>query len=415
MRIPVREHTLDNGLRVVLSPDPSVPIAAVALYYDVGSRNEEPGRSGFAHLFEHMMFQGSAHVGKAEHFAHIQGIGGHTNATTSEDRTNYYATVPSHALDLALWLEADRMRSLQVTPENFENQRQTVIEEKKERVDNAPYGFAMVAYGEASWDRWSYGHPVIGYEEDLHACTYDEVVAFHSRFYRPNNAVLSVAGDLDEQATLATIRRFFGDIERGPGPTPPDVDEPRRTEGKRLVREDGLARLPVLLLNHQCPGFGHPDFFAFEVLETALVRGSSSRAHRRLVVEGQLAVQASGGFDARRGPGLFSLSAAASHPDRLDAIEEAWLELLRDLAREPIGADEWAKVVARLRAACVYSVEGVLARAMQLGRAGLYLGDPSWDNEYLDRIDEVTPDDVMRVASEWLDRDTHVSMRVHPA
>ncbi|MCP4810625.1 MAG: insulinase family protein [Proteobacteria bacterium] len=415
MQIPVREHTLDNGLRVVVSPDPAVPVAAVALYYDVGSRNEEKGRSGFAHLFEHMMFQGSAHVGKAEHFAHIQGIGGQTNATTSEDRTNYYATVPSNQLDLALWLEADRMRSLQVTPENFENQRQTVIEEKKERIDNAPYGFAMVEHGEQTWGSWAYGHPVIGYEEDLHACTYDEVVAFHSRYYRPNNAVLSVAGDVDEAQVVERIREWFGDIEPGePTPTP-DVAEVRRTASKRLVREDGLARLPALFINHQCPGFGHKDFFAFEVLETALLRGPSSRAHRRLVVEGQLAIQASGGFDAKRGPGVFALSAVTSQPGELDAVEAAWLQLLDEVAREPIPPDEWQKVVARLRAACVYSVEGVLARAMQLGRAGLYLNEPGWDNHYIERLEQVTPEDVLRVAGTWLTGDTHVSMRVHPA
>lgn len=415
MKIPVREHTLDNGLRVVLSPDPSIPIAAVALYYDVGSRNEEKGRSGFAHLFEHMMFQGSAHVGKAEHFAHIQRIGGQANATTSEDRTNYYATVPSNQLDLALWLEADRMRSLQVTPENFENQRQTVIEEKKERTDDAPYGRALVEHGEQSWSSWAYGHPVIGYEEDLHACTYDEVVAFHQRFYRPNNAVLSVAGDVDEQACLERIRGYFGDIAAGEKPPVPQVDEARRDGARALVRDDALAKLPALFINHQCPGFGHPDFFAFEVLETALLRGPSSRAHRRLVVDERLAIQASGGFDARRGPGLFTLSAVTSAPEGLDAVQAAWLEELERVAAEPIPDAEWAKVVARLRAACVYSVEGVLARAMQLGRAALYMGDPDWDNRYLDELAKVTPQDVQRVARTWLTPDTHASLRVHPA
>ena len=413
MKLPLVERTLDNGLRVVLSPDPSIPVAALALYYDVGSRNEERGRSGFAHLFEHMMFQGSANVGKAEHFAHVQGVGGQANATTSEDRTNYYATLPSNQLRLGLWLEADRMRSLQVTPENFENQRQTVMEERRERVDDAPYGEAMVRLCELSWDCWSYGHPVIGYWEDLEACTYDEVVAFHRRFYRPNNAVLAVAGDFDEAETLDVIERYYGDIPSGPRPPAPQVEEPRRAGDVHRVVEDGLARLPALFLNHQAPGFGHEDFFAWEVLETALLRGPSSRAYRRFVVEEQLAVQVSGGFDARRGPGLFSLTGIAGTPEGLGPIREAWLEELQRAAEEPLSEEEWDKVQARAKAAAVYSVEGVLGRAMQLGRATLYLADAGWDNAYLERLAEVRPPDVQRVAREWL-QSGFVALEVHP-
>jgi len=413
MKLPVSEHRLANGLRVVLSPDASIPVAALALYYDVGSRNEEKGRSGFAHLFEHMMFQGSANVGKAQHFAHIQGCGGQANATTSEDRTNYYATLPSNQLALGLWLEADRMRSLQVTPENFENQRQTVMEERRERVDDAPYGEAMVKLCELSWQCWSYGHPVIGYWDDLEACTYDEVVDFHGRFYRPNNAVLALAGDFEPEATLALIEDYFGDIAAGPRPPAPDVEDPRRHDNRREVVSDGLARLPVIFINHQAPGFGHRDFFAWEVLETALLRGPSSRAHRRFVVDEQLAIQVSGGFDARRGPGLFSFTGVASSPEGLEPIRAAWLEELERAAKEPLSQQEWGKVLARAKAAAVYSLEGVLGRAMQLGRATLYVDEPEWENRYLERLAKVRPEDVQRVASEWL-QDGHVSLEVHP-
>ena len=413
MRLPVAEHRLDNGLRVVLSPDSSIPVVGIALYYDVGSRNEEKGRSGFAHLFEHMMFQGSANVGKAQHFAHIQNCGGQTNATTSEDRTNYYASLPSNQLRLGLWLEADRMRSLQVTPENFENQRQTVMEERRERVDDAPYGEAMVSLTEMSWDVWSYGHPVIGYWDDLEACTYDEVVEFHGRFYKPNNAVIAIAGDFDPADALGIVEDYYGDIAAGPKPPEPDVDETRR-RGERLeVVSDKLARLPAVFINHQAPGFGHADFFAWEVLETALLRGPSSRAYRRFVVEEQIAVQVSGGFDARRGPGLFSLTGVASSPDGLPVIREAWLEELARAADEPLSQREWDKVLARAKAAMVYSVEGVLGRAMQLGRAGLYLGDPGWDNRYLDELQKVKPEDVQRIARDWL-QDGWVALEVHP-
>ncbi|HJN73954.1 MAG TPA: pitrilysin family protein [Myxococcota bacterium] len=413
MKLPVSEHRLENGLRLVLSPDPAIPVVAFALYYDVGSRNEERGRSGFAHLFEHMMFQGSANVGKAEHFAHIQGCGGQTNATTSEDRTNYYATLPSNQLRLGLWLEADRMRSLAVTPENFENQRQTVMEERRERVDDAPYGEAMVALCELSWGNWAYGHPVIGYWKDLEACAYEEVVAFHDRFYRPNNAVLAVAGDFEEEEALAAVADYFGDIDAGPRQPAPDMHEPRRVGHQTEVVGDELARLPLVFVNHQAPGFGSRDFFAWEVLETALLRGPSSRAYRRFVVEEQLAVQVSGGFDARRGPGLFSLTGVASSAEGLPRIRDAWLEELERVASEPLSRQEWDKVLARAKAAAVYSVEGVLGRAMQLGRSTLYLDDPQWDNRYLEELAKVEPPDVQRVARDWL-QDGWVSLEVHP-
>ena len=413
--IDLEEHRLDNGLRVVLAPDDAVPIVGVALYYDVGSRDEEQGRSGFAHLFEHMMFQGSANVGKAQHFGLIQGVGGSTNATTSEDRTNYYCSLPANQLELGLWLEADRMRSLQVTPENFENQRQTVMEERRQRVDDAPYGQAMVEFGEASWGKWAYGHPVIGYWEDLEACTYDEVVAFHRAFYRPNNATLVVAGDMDVQATLETIKAWYGDIEPGERPAYKDVQEPRRGAPVHLQTSDKLARLPALFVNHQCPGFGHPDFYAFEVIETALVRGPSSRAHRRLVVEEQLAVQISGGYDAKRGPGLFRLAAVTGAEGQLEPIRRAWQEELTRFAEEPMGEEEFVKVSGRLRSASVYGLEGVLGRALQLGRAALFCGDPDWENRYLDAIAQVRPQDLQRVARRWLDEQTQVSMEVRPA
>jgi zinc protease len=409
------EHVLDNGLRVVLAPDDAVPIVGLALYYDVGSRDEEQGRSGFAHLFEHMMFQGSDNVDKAAHFGHIQGVGGSTNATTSDDRTNYYCSLPANQLELGLWLEADRMRSLQVTPENFENQRQTVMEERRQRVDDAPYGEAMVKLGEASFSKWAYAHPVIGYWEDLEACTYDEVVAFHRAFYRPNNATLVLSGDLDPSAALETVKAWYGDIEPGPRPAYKDVVEPRRAGVRRLHETDELARLPALFVNHQCPGFGHPDFFAFEVIETALVRGPSSRAHRRLVVDEQLAVQISGGYDAKRGPGLFRLAAVTGVGGSLEPIRVAWQEELDRFVREPMGQEELDKVLGRLRSSTVYGLEGVLGRALQLGRAALFCGDPGWENRYLDAIAQVQPEDLQRVAAEWLDPDTWVSMEVHPA
>jgi predicted Zn-dependent peptidase len=209
IHIDFTEHPLSNGLRVILYRDNRIPLAHVSLHYWVGSSYEQRGQSGLAHLFEHMMFEGSENVAKNEHARLLDAAGGSWNASTSKDRTNYYATVPSNFLDLALWLEADRMRSLRITPENFENQRQTVIEEKKQSYDNRPYGRAQLRFDELAYANWSYGHPVIGDVEDLKQLTLEQAVAFHQKFYGPGNAVLVVAGDINEAEALAKIEQYF--------------------------------------------------------------------------------------------------------------------------------------------------------------------------------------------------------------
>ncbi|MDP6934762.1 MAG: pitrilysin family protein, partial [Myxococcota bacterium] len=296
----IHDHTLDNGLRVVLRPDAALPEVSVAVYYDVGSRNEVVGCTGFAHLFEHMMFEGSENVGKTEHFKLIQEWGGQANATTSQDRTNYYETLPSHQVALGLWLEADRMRSLAVNHENFENQRQTVMEERRQRVDNSPYGQAVIRLGEMSYSCFAYAHPVIGSWEDLEAASLDQVQRFHGTWYNPDNAVLAVAGDLDEAEVMDLVDTFYGDISRGGDRPTPDLTEARRTEAQSETVHDSLARLPAVFCNHQAPDYTDPEFFVYEMIETILLRGTSSRLYRRLVIEEQVAVEISGGYEAHR-------------------------------------------------------------------------------------------------------------------
>jgi zinc protease len=411
----IHSWTLDNGLRLAVEPDPSNPMVGLALYYDVGSRNEVPGQSGYAHLFEHMMFQGSAHVGKAEHFRYIGEWGGEVNGTTSQDRTNYYESLPSHQLDLGLWLEADRMRALAVTPENFENQRQTVMEERRQRVDDSPYGQAFIRIEELSYQCWAYAHPVIGSWEDLEAARFEDADAFHERWYKPDNAVLAVAGDVDPQAVLRRVQEWFGDIPRG-GPRPaPDLREPPRAGPVQETITDRLARLPALMLNHPAPAFEHPDFFVHELIETLLFRGPSSRLYRRLVVDTGLAVQISGGYDARRGPsnhGLFAVAADAAH---LSDIADIWQEEVDRLKTEPLTEAEWQKGVNQIGSTRVFERENPLQRALALGRALLYHGDPTWEHRYLGRLAAVTPADVLRVAARDFDRNQRVELHVVPA
>ncbi len=410
----ILEHTLPNGLRVILQPDPTLPVVGIALYYDVGSRNEEPGRSGFAHLFEHLMFEGSAHVGKTEHFRLIQSVGGQLNGTTSKDRTNYYESLPAHQVALGLWLEADRMRALAITTENFEHQRQTVMEERRQRVDNAPYGLAYLHFGELSWSCWAYAHPVIGSWEDLEAARFEDALAFHQRWYRPDNATLAVAGDLDPSEVLGLIGDYFGDIPAGGDRVEPDLAEPRRQGRVERTEEAPLAQLPTVFLSHQAPPIWDPDFFTYEVLETLLFMGPSSRIHRRLVMEDQVAVEVNGGYEGHRGPSLMAGYVVVPRGGEMGRVAALYQAELDRLAREPVSPRELAKVQNQLRTARLLGQESPLQRALALGRAALFHGDTAWEERYLERIAAVTPDEIQRVAARDLGADSAVVLNVVP-
>src|SRR5271157_459926 len=225
-RLDFSDQRLDNGLRVLIAPDHSAPVFAIAITYNVGSRNEHPGRTGFAHLFEHMMFQGSENVGKGEHFILIDINGGDMNGTTNEDRTNYFESLPANQLDLGLFLEADRMKSLAVTQANLDNQRNAVQEERRLRVDNQPYGKTSEVVGETAYDNFGYKHPTIGSMDDLNAASLDDVKSFFKIYYAPNNAALAMVGDFKTGEALAKIKQYFEDIPAQPAPARPDMTEP---------------------------------------------------------------------------------------------------------------------------------------------------------------------------------------------
>ncbi|UCG52471.1 MAG: insulinase family protein, partial [Candidatus Latescibacterota bacterium] len=303
--IKYKEYELDNGLRVVLSEDHSVPIVAVDVWYHVGSGYEEEGRSGFAHLFEHMMFQGSENVGKAEHGQLIQRAGGNNNGSTTEDRTNYFQVLPANRLNLALWLEADRMRSLAITTENFENQREVVKEERRQRVDNQPYGAAFLTSDTLSFDFEPYSHTVIGKMVDLDAAEVSDVQAFFDKFYSPNNAVLVVVGDINQKKTMKMIEEYFGDIPLGADVEPLSGVEPPHTAERRKTVDDKNANVPAIFMTYVLPDCLHDDIPALELLGNILTDGESSRLHKRLVKDEEAAVVVFGGFDSRKGPGLF--------------------------------------------------------------------------------------------------------------
>ena len=349
--LPIVRHTLENGLRVVLSPDRTIPTVGISVYYDVGSRNEVRGRSGFAHLFEHMMFQGSANVGKGEHFQLILNRGGEMNGTTSEDRTNYYETLPSNELELGLWLEADRMRSLAITQDNFENQRQTVMEERRQSYDNQPYAKSWLRINELAYqDYWPYAHSTIGDMKDLENAPLSAVQEFFDAYYAPNNAVLTLVGDFDPDEALALVKRHFANIpSRGrpayePGPFTPQTVEHAET----MV--DDLAQLPGFHIAYHIPPARDPDHYALDLLSMALGDGESSRLYQELIKKRELLSSLNVGTDSRRGPDLFSFWAVVAEGKDAKAARQVIVSEFEKIAKTGVsrcGPDFWPPVCVR--------------------------------------------------------------------
>ncbi|MEM9074147.1 MAG: pitrilysin family protein [Myxococcota bacterium] len=413
--LPIERHTLDNGLRIVLSPDRTVPTVAIAVYYDVGSRNEEVGRSGFAHLFEHMMFQGSANVGKGEHFQLIMNRGGSLNGTTSHDRTNYFETLPSNELALGLWLEADRMRSLAVTTENFENQRQVVKEERRQSYENQPYALSSLRINELAYgDYWPYAHSTIGEMQDLDNAPLEAVQQFFDRYYRPNNAVLSIAGDFDPEEAMTLVREHFGEIEAQevPAYSPPEL-QPQTAE-RRESMPDAHAQLPAFHIAYHIPRNRTPDHYPLEMLALVLGDGASSRLYQKLVKEQEICQTVSVGTDDRRGPDLFSFFAvmASGHPP--SEAQAVILEELESIARRGITERELEKVRNRVRGYFVFGLQSNMSRARNLAEFEMYFGDAALVRTELDRYLAVTREDVQRVARQYFDATNRTVLDVIP-
>jgi zinc protease len=413
--LQVSRATLDNGLRVVMNPDATVPTVAISVYYDVGSRNETKGRSGFAHLFEHMMFQGSANVGKGEHFSLIINRGGSANGTTSNDRTNYFETLPSNELALGLWLEADRMRSLAITQDNFENQRQTVMEERRQRIDNQPYIPSMLRINELAYgDYWPYAHSTIGDMQDLLDAPLEAVQQFFDTYYAPNNAVLSISGDFDPHEALGLVKKYFGDIPVRDTPafgaTPP-------TEQKAEQREtmnDPNATLPAFHLAYHIPPSRTPDHYALEMLALILGDGESSRLYQRLVKREEICQEVAVGTDDRRGPDLFSVWAVMASGHAPDEARKVIFSELASVAADGVTERELQKAKNRMSAAFVFGLQTNMARSQRLAEFELYWGDANLLKLELDHYLAVTGDDIQRVAGSYFDPDNRTVLDVRP-
>ncbi len=422
-RLPVislETYTLDNGLKVVLAPDRSAQVVTVDVWYNVGSRNEVPGRSGFAHLFEHMMFQGSANVRKAEHFQLVERAGGTLNGSTSEDRTNYFQTLPSNRLNLGLWLEADRMRSLAVTDSNFHNQREAVKEERRLRVDNQPYSSALlegVYLLQDSTTCFPYAHSTIGSMADLDAAETEDVRAFFGKYYLPNNATLVVTGDFDRAEARQLIQAYFGGIPRGPDPPPVECRYQFGTGAIRRNWPDPRATLPAVMHAYRVPEYAHPDYPALSLLATILGQGESSRLHVGVVRNRQLATAAFGFLNLlgpRRGPGAFLALGIANQGVSADSLEAGLASEVARLASEGVSAAELEKAKNSYLAERIRQQQLSLFMAEAIHTANLFLGDPAAVNTDPARYLAVTVDDIRRVAARYLVPENSLVLLITP-
>jgi zinc protease len=419
MAIPIERFELANGLRVVLSEDRRQPVVAVNLWYNVGSRNEREGRTGFAHLFEHMMFQGSEHVPDTEHIAHIERVGGSMNGSTWLDRTNYFETVPANRLELALWLEADRMGFLlpAMTQAKLDNQRSVVQNERRWRVDNQPYGdwderIQALAYP----PEHPYHHSVIGSMEDLDAATLDDVRAFFETYYAPNNAVLTVCGDFDGAEARELVERYFGAIPRGPEvpPIPGRTEIPDRiAEPSRHTVESNVA-LARAYIAFRIPAYGRDGFVAADVTADLLASGKSSRLYRSLVRERRLAQNvACYAFPVVTGAAILVVSATANPDVELDVLEAAVWEELESLA-EGVSSEEMERAVTGIESRQTISLQQVGERADQISMFTTFFDDPGRINTELDAYRGLTVPEVRRFASEYVRREQSVVLSYLP-
>jgi predicted Zn-dependent peptidase len=413
------QRTLDNGLRVIVAPDNLAPVVAINIWYVVGSRHETPGRTGFAHLFEHFMFQGSRHVTKAEHFSIVQSAGGVNNATTYFDRTNYFETLPSHQYELGLWLEADRMATLldALDQENLDNQREVVKNEKRQSYDNRPYGSFYEKLMETVFPAdHPYHHTPIGSMDDLNAASVEDVVTFFKTWYAPNNAVLSIVGDVDEEEAHAAAARYFGPIPANPGIVQPPMPYTSPTIGHE-VREVVPDDVPLTRVHFgfRCPPYGTREFDALEVAGQILAGGRGSRLYRTLVRERKIAQDVTAfGLPLIAGASFFGGWVTARPESDEETCERAFEEQLQLLTEELVTDDELARARALIEASELGALGRVEEVADRLSMFAALFDRPELVNEQLPRYLAVTAEDIRSVARDVFRPDNRVVLTYVP-
>lgn len=414
--VPYARATLPNGLTLILHEDHSTPTISVNLYYHVGSAREKPGRTGFAHLFEHIMFEGSAHVPEGKFDEWLEAAGGNNNGSTTPDRTNYYEDVPSNALELPLFLESDRMGYLlpAMSEAKVDGQRDVVKNERRQSHENRPYGMDSIILMEQAYpEGHPYHWPTIGYMPDLTAASYNDVVAFFKTYYVPNNASLVVAGDIDLAKTLARVQHWFSDVP--PGKPIPPLNPPTAvlTAEKRLLYEDRV-QLPRLYLAWITPAAYHPGDAEMDMLSNVLAGGKTSRLHKRLVYELQIAQDVMASQQTGQLSSLFAIVATARSGHTLAELEKVIQEEINHLKTDGPTPRETARAVNQFEASFLARLEGIAAKADLLNNYFMLTGNPDYFNEDLARYRAVDPDDIRAAAQSYLPDHARVVLSIVP-
>jgi len=374
---------------------------SVAVTYNAGSRDERKGKTGFAHLFEHMMFQGSENVGKGEHMIIVENNGGEANGNTTADRTAYFETLPSNQIDLGLYIEADRMRSLVINQANLDNQRKTVQEERRERYDNQPYGKTFEAVLDTAYDNFAYKHSTIGSMADLDKASVKDVADFFRTYYAPNNAVLTMVGDFKSEEALAKIQKYFEGIPRQTAPPAPNTTEPKQTSERRKTIEDSLADADELDIVFKIPAGNTPDWYALSVAGLILSQGTSSRLYLELVKDKRIVQEVSAGAEESRGPSLFWISTTLNPDKDPKEVEKMIYADLERLKNEPVTDLELEKVRALVRRAGVEQLQSTQGRATNLGESTVFYNDPNLVNTWPEKYSAVTKAKIQEVAKKY--------------
>jgi zinc protease len=411
LSVPVEYYKLDNGLKVVLSPDHTAPTAIIAVYYGIGFRVEPRDRTGFAHLFEHLMFQGSENLGKMEFIKLIQTNGGVLNGSTRFDFTNYFEIVPANTLETMLWAEADRMRGLAITGENLQNQKDVVKNEVRVNVLNQPYGgFPWLDLPQYANTNWYNAHNFYGDLTDLDAATLDDSRNFFKTYYAPNNAALAIVGDFDPAQALALVKQYFGPIAAQPQPAQPDISEPRQTEEKRATKVDEKAPRPALAIGYHAPPNGTPEYYALALIDQILASGNDSWLYQDLVQKRGLTGEVSSSVNALgnmfniHGPTLYMTWLFHDKDKTADEILAALDAQVARLQDETVDAATMERARVKMRSALYDEIEGLFGfgRADLLASYALFYDDPSRINHVEERFAEVTPELIRKTAQEYL-------------
>ncbi len=413
--IEYKESFLPNGLRIITHEDHSTPVVNLQMWFHVGSKDEKAGKTGFAHLFEHLMFQGSAHVKPEEHDKIITAAGGVSNAYTNDDVTVYWQTFPSNYLEKVIWLEADRMASLDVSGDNFKREREVVKEERLTRVENPPYGDLVEQLYQASFEEHPYRHTTIGSMADLNAATIEDVRTFFKTYYAPNNATMVIAGDFQTAPAIELVKAYFGTIPKSAQPVARNnVKEPPQQKERRLSRTKNVP-LPAYVAAYHVPADGHPDSYALNIASSILSQGHSSRIYQSIVYDKQLAVEADASGNFTEDPNLFFAILIMNRGASIEEGEKAMNVEIGRMTTDLVSEKELEKAKNAIRSEYTFGRESVQEKAQALGHAATIHNDPASINKEYDLFMKVKREDIMRVAKTYFRPDNRTVLIVNPA